>query len=112
MPTLPERTVNFMLRSLRRNLAPPWCQKLLNRFELPPTVQHHARYRVSIAVGMNMNIWSEKSVERSADRAFRSAVVLEKSRGPGDGVRATSLTYMPNNPAKRGLVSQPGEWPW
>ncbi|HEY6270529.1 MAG TPA: hypothetical protein VIX19_00875 [Terriglobales bacterium] len=37
--------------------------------------------------GYDMNIWSEKK-------------------------RLEKLTYMHHNPVKRGLVSQPGDWPW
>ncbi len=85
MQKLSEHTANFILRTLRRNLALPWCQKLLNRFELPPTVHHHARYRVGQPGGYAMNIWSEKKLQEK-------------------------LTYLHNNPVKRGLVSQPGAW--
>ncbi|MGH9432073.1 MAG: hypothetical protein ACRD3T_11075 [Terriglobia bacterium] len=87
MQKLSERTANFILRTLRRNLALPWCQKMLNRLELPPTVHHHAHYRVWQRGGYDMNIWSEKK-------------------------RLEKLTYMHNNPVKRGLVSQTGDWPW
>ena len=37
--TFSERTANFILRNLRQNLSYPWCQKMLQRFELPATVQ-------------------------------------------------------------------------
>jgi len=84
-PKLSERTANFILRALRRNSALPWCRRMLSRFELPPTVQHHAHHRVWERGGCDMNIWSEKR---------------EK------------LNYMHANPVKRGLMSQPGDWPW
>ncbi len=29
-----------------------------------------------------------------------------------EGKRREKLNYMHNNPAKRGLVSSPGDWPW
>jgi len=35
----------------------------------------------------DMNIWSEKKIHEK-------------------------LNYMHNNPVKRGLVAQPGDWPW
>ena len=57
------------------------------RFELSPTVPHHARLRVWQRGEYDLNIWSEK--ER-----------LEK------------LNWMHNNPVKRGMVAQPGDWPW
>jgi len=51
MQKLSERTANFILRSLRRNLALFWCRKMLDRFALPPTVHHHAHFRVSGGAG-------------------------------------------------------------
>ncbi|MGH9397770.1 MAG: REP-associated tyrosine transposase [Terriglobia bacterium] len=87
MQKLAERTVNFILRTLRRNLTLPWSQRMLKGFELPQTVRHHAHYRVWQRGGYDMNIWSEKKQ-------------LEK------------LNYMHNNPVKRGLAAQPGDWPW
>jgi REP element-mobilizing transposase RayT len=85
--TLPERTANFILRNLGENLAFPWCRKMLKRFALPPTVHDQAHYRVWNRRGYDMNIWSEKKIQEK-------------------------LNYMHNNPVKRGLVAQPGEWPW
>jgi putative transposase len=87
MQKLSERTANFILRNLRRNFVFPWCQKMLKQFELPPTVHHHAHYRVWQKRGYDMNIWSEKK-------------------------RIEKMNYMHNNPVKRGLVAQPGDWPW
>jgi putative transposase len=87
MQKLSERTANFILRNLRENLVFPWCQKLLKQFELPPTVHHHAHYRVWQKRGYDMNIWSEKK-------------------------RMEKIDYMHNNPVRRGLVAQPGDWPW
>jgi putative transposase len=52
-----------------------------------PTVHHHAHRRVWQRGGYDMNIWSEKK-------------------------RLEKLNYMHANPVKRGLVSQPGDWPW
>jgi putative transposase len=87
MQKLAERTANFILRNLRRNVEFPWCQKMLARFELPPSIHHHAHYRVWQRGGYDLNIWSEKK-------------------------RLEKLNYMHNNPVKRGLVAQPGDWPW
>ena len=87
MQKLSERTANFILRNLRRNRVFPWCQKMLKQFELPATVHHHAHYRVWQKRGYDMNIWSEKK-------------------------RIEKMNYMHNNPVKRGLVAQPGDWPW
>jgi len=87
MQKLAERTANFILRNLRRNSAFPWCQGMLNRFELPPAVHHHARHRVWQRGKYDMNIWSEKK-------------------------RLEKLNDMHHNPVKRGLVAQPGDWPW
>jgi hypothetical protein len=68
-------------------LVYPWCERVLKRFELPPTVHDHARYRVWNRRGYDMNVWSEKKIHEK-------------------------LNYMHNNPVKRGLVAQPGDWPW
>lgn len=87
MQKLAERTANFILRNLRQHREYPWCQKMLARFELPPSVHHHAHYRVWQRGGYDLNIWSEKK-------------------------RLEELNYMHNNPVKRGLVAQPGDWPW
>jgi len=87
MQKLSERTANFILRDLRRNLVIPWCEKMLRRFALPPSVHHHAHYRVWNRGGYDMNIWTEKKIREK-------------------------LQYMHNNPVKRGLVAQPGDWPW
>jgi putative transposase len=84
---LSERTANFILRNLRGSPGLPWCQKMLKGFELPPTVHHHAHHRVWQRGGYDLNIWSEKQ-------------------------RLEKLTYMHNNPVKRGLAVQPGDWPW
>ena len=46
-----------------------------------------ARYRVWQRKFYDMNIWSEKK-------------------------RLEKLTYMHHNPVKRGLVKEPGDWPW
>ena len=87
MQKLSERTANFILRKLRGNLTNAWCGRMLKSFELPPTVHHHAHYRVWNRRGYDMNIWSEKK-------------------------RLEKLAYMHNNPVKRRLVNNPGEWPW
>jgi hypothetical protein len=60
---------------------------MLSRFELPPTVHHHAHYRVWNRCGHDMNVWSEKKIREKLD-------------------------YMHNNPEARGLVAQLGDWPW
>jgi hypothetical protein len=87
MQKLSERTANFILRHLRENLTLPWCRKMLRRFELPPTVHDHAHYRVWNRRGYDMNLWSGEKIQEK-------------------------LNYMHRNPVKRGLVAQPGDWPW
>ncbi|MGH9434784.1 MAG: REP-associated tyrosine transposase, partial [Terriglobia bacterium] len=87
MQKLAERAANSILRTLRRNLTLPGCARMLKWFALPQTVHHHAHYRVWQRGGYDMNIWSEKK-------------------------RIEKLNYMHNNPVKRGLAAQPGDWPW
>jgi len=87
MQKLEDRTALFILRNLRENLGFPWCQKMLARVTLPVTVHHHAHFRVWQRKFYDMNIWTAKK-------------------------REEKLNYMHNNPVKRGLVRQPGDWPW
>jgi len=87
MQKLRERTANFILRTLRQNLAYPWCQKMLKRLELSATVHHHAHYRVWNRRGYDLNIWSDKKQNEKID-------------------------YMHNNPVVRGLVEHVADWPW
>jgi len=84
---LEDRTALFVLKNLKENLTYPRCRKMLARVTLPPTVHHHAHFRVWQRRGYDMNIWTRKK-------------------------RDEKLNYMHNNPVKRGLVKQPGDWPW
>ena len=87
MQKLEDRTALFILKNLRENLGYAWWQKMLARVTLPPTVHHHAHFRVWGGKFYDMNIWSPKK-------------------------RDEKLNYMHNNPVKRGLVKHPGDWPW
>jgi len=87
MQAFEERTAKFILKNLRQNLQHAWCCKMLQQLRLPPSVHHHAHYRVWQRKFYDMNIWSEKK-------------------------RLEKLAYMHNNPVKRRLVNNPGEWPW
>ena len=87
MQSLKERTAKSILKSLRQNPESSWCARMLKRLELPASVHHHAHYRLWQRRFYDMNVWSEKKL-------------LEK------------LNYMHNNPVKRGLVAEPGDWPW
>ncbi|HEV2349666.1 MAG TPA: hypothetical protein VG028_07470, partial [Terriglobia bacterium] len=53
----------------------------------PPTVHHHAHFRVWQRGGYDLNVWSPKK-------------------------RHEKLNYMHNNPVARKLVEKPGDWPW
>jgi putative transposase len=87
MQRLEERTAKFILKNLRQNLQYRWCQRMLARVTLPPTVHHHAHSRVGQRRFYDMNMWSEKKP-------------LEK------------LNFMHQNPVKCCLVEKPGDWPW
>ena len=84
---LEDRTALFILKNLKENLTYPWCRRMLARVTLPPTVHHHAHFRLWQRKGYDMNIWTPKK-------------------------RDEKLNYMHNNPVKRGLVKEPGDWPW
>ena len=76
---------NVLVSKLKHYYA--WRQKMLARVSLPPSVHHHARFRVWQRKFYDMNIWSPKDRD-------------EKSN------------YMHINPVNRGLVKHPGDWPW
>ena len=77
----------YILRTLRQNRQHAWCARMLARLTLPPTVHDEAHYRVWQRRFYDLNVWSEKK-------------------------RLEKLAYMHNNPVKRGLVKEPGDWPW
>lgn len=85
--SLKERTAKFILKNLKENQQLPWCGRMLDRLTLPPSVHLHGPHRVWQRRFYDMNIWSEKK-------------------------RVEKLNYMHSNPAKRGLVTQPGDWLW
>jgi putative transposase len=64
-----------------------WRRKVLERVTLPPTVHHHAHFRLWQRRFYDMNIWTPKK-------------------------RDGKLHYMHGNPLKRGLVKGPGDQPW
>jgi putative transposase len=84
---LKAETADRILKTLRQNLQHPWCRKMLTRLRLPPTVHDQSRYRLWQRRFYPFNVFSEDKIQEK-------------------------LTYMHNNPVKRGLVSSPGDWPW
>jgi len=87
MQRLEERTAKFVLKSLRHHPEFPWCQRMLDRLQLPPTVHHHAHHRVWQRRFYDSNVWSDRKIREKLD-------------------------YMHNNPVERRLVEKPGDWPW
>ena len=87
MQSLKERTTLFILKNLHENRRFPWCQRILGRLRLPPTVRLHGPCRVWQRRFYDLNVWSEKK-------------------------RLEKLNYMHANPVKRGLVTSPDQWPW
>jgi REP element-mobilizing transposase RayT len=84
---LEDRTALFILKNLKETLSYAWCRKMLAPVTLPPTVHHHAHFRIWRRKGYDMDIWTPKK-------------------------REEKLNYMHNNAVKRGLVKEPGDWPW
>jgi len=82
-----EDTARRILKTLRENQQYPWCQKMLARFRLPPSVHDESHFR----------LWN---------RRFHPFDVHSEAK------LREKLNYMHNNPVKRGLVSSPGDWPW
>ena len=64
---LKDRTALFILKSLRENLGHVWCRKMLELVTLPPTVHHHAHFRVWQRRFYDMNIWSPKKRNEKLD---------------------------------------------
>ena len=60
---------------------------MLGRVTLPPTVHHHAHFRVWQKGFYDMNIWSSRK-------------------------RREKLNYMHGNPVTGHLVNEPGDWRW
>ena len=87
MQELKERTAQGIVSVLTENQTLSWCRKMLTGVRLPPTVHSDSRYRV----------WQR--------RFYPYGVYSEKKR-------LEKLSYMHNNPVKRGLVHSPEEWPW
>jgi putative transposase len=84
---LKQRTAARILRTLRAQPGHAWCRRMLERLRLPETVHDGSHFRVWQRRFYPFGVYSQKKL-------------LEK------------LTYMHNNPVKRGLVQAPGDWPW
>ncbi|HEV2349771.1 MAG TPA: transposase [Terriglobia bacterium] len=87
MKGLKEETATRILRTLREQRQYPWCRKMLERLRLPSTVHDESHYRLWQRRFYPFNVYSEKK-------------------------RLEKLDYMHNNPVRRGLVKEPGDWPW
>ncbi len=87
MKRLKEETATQILKTLRNHQQYPWCRKMLDHLRLPTTVHDESHYRAWQRRFYPFNVFSEKK-------------------------RLEKLTYMHNNPVKRGLVKVPGDWPW
>jgi len=72
---------------MRPNCAYSQRRRMLVRLTLPPSVHHHAHVRVWQRKPYDKNIWTTKKAEEK-------------------------LNYLPNNPAKRGSVTEPDCWTW
>ena len=84
---LKEETARRILEALRENQKYPWCRKMQERLRLPPSVHDESHYRVWQRRFYPFNVYSKKK-------------------------RLEKLDYMHNNPVQRGLVKEPGDWPW
>ncbi len=76
-----------ILKLLRGNQQHVWCRGMLANLRLPPSVHDESRYRAWQRRFYPFNVYSDKK-------------------------RLEKLDYMHHNPVKRGLVSEPGDWPW
>ena len=87
MQRLEERVAKFILKNLRQNSEFAWCRRMLDRFRLPPTVHHHAHYRV----------WQRRSTTSTSGLTGKSG---------------RSWTTCTTIQVERRLVEKPGDWPW
>jgi putative transposase len=87
MQELKKCTAQRILSALSENQRVPWCEKMLARLRLPPTVHADSQFRV----------WQR--------RYYPFGVYSEKKR-------LEKLNYMHGNPVKCGLVASPEQWPW
>ena len=87
MQELKKRTAQTIIVTLLENRSYPWYRQMLARLRLPSTVHSDSHYRVWQRRFVPFNVYTEKK-------------------------RIEKLDYMHHNPVKRGLVSQPGDWPW
>jgi len=87
MQELKKRTAQQILSALSANQRVPWCEKMLARLRLPPTVHSDSQFRA----------WQR--------RFYPFGVYSEKKR-------LEKLNYMHGNPVKCGLVASPEQWPW
>ena len=67
MQRLEERTAKFVLKNLRHHPEFAWCQRMLNRLQLPPTVHHHAHRRVWQRRFYDFNVWSDRKIGQKLD---------------------------------------------
>jgi putative transposase len=84
--SLKQRTARHIIENLKR-CKEPWCLRMLEKIVLPDTVHDESTYRVWQRRFYDFNVWSESK-------------------------RLEKLHYMHGNPVKRGLVKNPGDWPW
>jgi putative transposase len=87
MKGLKEVSAERILKTLREHPQHAWCRKMLARLRLPASVHDESHHRLWERRFYPLNVYSEKK-------------------------RLEKLNYMHNNPVKRRLVCQPGDWPW
>ena len=73
MQRLEKRTAKLTLKNLRENLEYPWCQEMLARVTLPPSVHDHARFRVWQRRFNDMSIWIPKKREEKLNATIPSS---------------------------------------
>jgi putative transposase len=93
MQKLEDRTAKFILKNLRHSREFAWCESMLNRLELPPTIHHHAHYRVWQRRFYDFNVWSDKKIKESWTICItiRSSAAWWRSQETGRG-RAGGFT--------------------
>ena len=84
---LKQRTAASILRTLRANQDKPWCERMLAKLRLPPSVHDQTLFRVWQRRFYPFGIYSEKKLREKLD-------------------------YMHANPVKRRLVDSAEKWPW
>jgi len=97
MQRLEERVAKFILRNLHHNCEFAWCRRMLDGFRLPPTVHHHAHYRVWQRRFYDFNVWTDRKIREKLDYMHNNPVepcLVERSGGEAGRLGVVELAFL------------------